>query len=52
METKLLQEFLVLSKELNFSRAAERLNMTQPVLSRHIKYLEEYFSSQIFRRNS
>jgi len=52
METKLLHEFLVLSKELNFSRAAERLNMTQPVLSRHIKYLEEYFDVQFLKRNT
>lgn len=52
METKLLHEFLVLSKELNFSRAAERLNMTQPVLSRHIKYLEEHFESQFLKRNT
>lgn len=52
METKLLHEFLVLAKQLNFSRAAEQLNMTQPVLSRHIKYLEEYFCAQFLKRNT
>ncbi|PKU26117.1 LysR family transcriptional regulator [Telmatospirillum siberiense] len=52
MKTTLLREFLVLSKHLNFSRAAEQLNMTQPVLSRHIKYLEDYFDAQFLKRNT
>lgn len=52
MEIRLLREFLVLSEQLNFSRAAERLNMTQPVLSRHIKFLEEYFEVQLLTRNT
>ncbi len=52
METKLLQEFLVLANQLNFSRAADLLNMTQPVLSRHIKDLEGYFESQFLKRNT
>jgi DNA-binding transcriptional LysR family regulator len=52
METRLLREFLILSKQLNFSRAAEQLNMTQPVLSRHIKYLEEHFEAQFLKRNT
>lgn len=52
MEIRLLREFLVLSDCLNFSRAAERLNMTQPVLSRHIKYLEDHFGAQLLSRNT
>ncbi|MDR3437129.1 LysR family transcriptional regulator [Telmatospirillum sp.] len=52
MKTTLLREFLVLAKQLNFSRAAEQLNMTQPVLSRHIKYLEDYFDAQFLKRNT
>ncbi|MCE1236295.1 MAG: LysR family transcriptional regulator [Hyphomicrobiales bacterium] len=52
MDIRLLREFIVLSEYLNFSRAAERLNMTQPVLSRHVKYLEEHFGAQLLTRNT
>jgi len=52
METRLFHEFLVLTKLLNFSRAAEQLGMTQPVLTRHIKYLEEQFGAQLLDRNT
>lgn len=52
MDIRLLREFIVLCEHLNFSRAAERLNMTQPVLSRHVKFLEEYFGAQLLTRNT
>jgi len=52
MEIRLFHEFLLLAKQLNFSRAAEQLGMTQPVLSRHIKYLEEQFGVQLLDRNT
>lgn len=52
MDIRLLREFLVLSEYLNFSRAAERLNMTQPVLSRHVKFLEEHFGAQLLNRST
>ncbi|MEF2074284.1 LysR family transcriptional regulator [Consotaella aegiceratis] len=52
MEIRLFHEFLLLAKQLNFSRAAEQLGMTQPVLSRHIKYLEEQFGAQLLDRNT
>ncbi|PTW59365.1 LysR family transcriptional regulator [Breoghania corrubedonensis] len=52
MELKLFREFEVLAEHLNFSRAAEQLNMTQPVLSRHIKYLEEQFQVRLLNRNT
>jgi len=52
METQFLNEFVLLSKTLNFSRAAQKMNITQPVLSRHMKYLEEYFEVRFFRRDT
>ncbi|WP_316859863.1 LysR family transcriptional regulator, partial [uncultured Cohaesibacter sp.] len=52
MEIRLFREYLVLSKLLNFSRAAEQLGMTQPVLSRHLKYLEEQFDAKLLNRNT
>ncbi|ABD86206.1 LysR substrate-binding domain-containing protein [Rhodopseudomonas palustris] len=52
MDLRLLLEFLVLSESLNFTRAARRLNMTQPVLSRHIKFLELHFGAQLLTRNT
>ncbi|MDC7784350.1 LysR family transcriptional regulator [Rhodoplanes sp. TEM] len=52
MDIRLLREFLVLSECLNFSRAAERLAMTQPVLSRHVKFLEDHFGAQLLNRST
>ncbi len=57
MNTKLpgikqLQCFLVVAQELNFRRAAERLRMTQPPLTRQIKALEETLGCSLFIRNT
>ncbi|MGB6106135.1 MAG: LysR family transcriptional regulator [Pusillimonas sp.] len=52
MELKQLQQFLVLGETLNFSRAAEQLNMAQPALSISIRKLEDEWSVQLFARNS
>ena len=40
MEIAWLEDFLALSATLNFSRAAEMRNLTQPTFNRRIKNLE------------
>lgn len=52
MEINRLREFLVLSEQLNYSKAANLLYITQPVLSRHIHDLEENFGGQLFIRDT
>lgn len=51
IETKWLKDFVVLSKTLNFSKAAEQRHVTQPAFSRRIKALESALKCQLFIRN-
>ena len=49
---KQLQCFLAVAYELSFRKAAERLRMTQPPLTRQIKCLEDVLGQELFNRNT
>ena len=43
-----INTFLVLCETMNYTRAAERLCLTQPAVTHHIHYLEEHYGCRLF----
>ena len=52
MDTTLLEDFLELARELNFSRAAQNRNVTQPAFSRRMKALEDAIQTPLISRTT
>src|SRR6516165_8113721 len=50
MEMQQVRYFVALAGSLNFTRAAEQCNVTQPVLTRAIKALEDELGGELIRR--
>ena len=52
MDTKLLEDALILLEQKSFTGAAERRNITQPAFSRRIQALERWAGRSLLERNS
>ena len=50
METRLMRYFLAIVQAGNITKAANKLHITQPTLSRQMKDLEEEFNTKLFER--
>ncbi len=50
MEMHQVRYFLAVARTLNFTRAADECNVTQPSLTRAIKQLEAELGGDLFRR--
>lgn len=45
------ETFITLCKTLNYTKAAEQLNITQPAVSQHIRFLESKYNTKLFEQN-
>ena len=52
IELRHLRAFVAVAEDLSFSRAAQRLFITQPALSRQIRGLERLVGCDLFRRST
>ncbi|HLU04472.1 MAG TPA: LysR substrate-binding domain-containing protein [Advenella sp.] len=52
LDGRLLVSFCVLAEELHFGKAASRLSVSQPPLSRQIRQLEEWVGTPLFLRST
>lgn len=52
LDIRLLRAFAVVAEENNISRAAQRLFVSQPPLTRHIRHLEAQLGVTLFQRHS
>ena len=43
-----IETFLEVCRNMNFTQAARQLNITQPAVSQHIKWLEECYNTRLF----
>ena len=50
MELRVMRYFLAVAREENITKAAEKLHLTQPTLSRQLKELEEELGTDLFVR--
>ena len=51
LDSSHLRSFVAVAEELHFGRAAERLNISQPPVTRHIQLLERLLECALFERN-
>ncbi len=52
MELRQLRYFIAVAEEMNITRAAERLHMTQPPLSRQLQAIEDEIGMPLFERGA
>ncbi len=51
MDIEHYREFIELAQQLNFTKAATHLNMTQPALSKHIASIEREYGIELIKRS-
>lgn len=44
-----METFLTVCQCMNFTKASQQLNITQPAVSQHIRFLEKHYNTKLFR---